>query len=82
MKNRSTELSEVRTPRSCRSRCTSSAKVRSGSLPTNSNNHAACASSGERLLPLRRRGLTLPVSSCNSTYRIDDDALTANREPP
>ena len=26
-------------------------------------------------------GLTLPVSSCNSTQRIDDDALTANRLP-
>jgi hypothetical protein len=36
-------------------------------------------SSGERLLRSCRRGLTLPVSSCNSTHRIEDDALTANR---
>jgi hypothetical protein len=78
-KNRSTELSVVRTPRSCNSRCTISAKVKSGSLVTNANNHHACGSSGERLLPPRRRGRTLPVSSCNSTHRIDDDALTANR---
>ena len=66
-------------PRSRISRCTISAKVRSCSLATSSNNHNACVSSGERLLPLRCRGLTLPVSSCNPTHRTADAALTAYR---
>jgi hypothetical protein len=79
LKNRSTELSVLRTPRSRNSRSTISAKVKSDSLATSSNSHAACGSSGERLLPPRRRRLTLPVSSCNSTQRIADEALTANR---
>lgn len=78
LKNRSTELSVVRTPRSA-SRSTISARVRSGSCSTSSNSHAACGANGDRLLrPLGRR-LTLPVCACNPTHRIDDDALTANR---
>lgn len=79
LKNRSTELSVVCTPRSSRSRRTISASVKSGSLATSSNNQGAWASSGERLLPARRRGLTLPVLSCNSTHRIADEGLTSNR---
>jgi hypothetical protein len=79
LKKRSSELSVVRTPRSCNSRRTISAKVKSASLPTTSNNHDACGSNGERLLAPRRRGLTLPVWSCNSTHRMAEDALTANR---
>ncbi len=71
--------SVVRTPRCCHSRSTISARVRSDSCSTSSNNHAACGSSGERLLPPRRCGLTLPVSSCKLTHRIDEDSLTANR---
>jgi hypothetical protein len=79
LKKRSTELSVIETPRSCQSRCTISAKVRSGCWAIKSSSHAACGSSGERLLRSGRRGLTLPVSPCNSTHRIEDDALTANR---
>jgi hypothetical protein len=78
-KNRSSELSLVGTPRSCNSRCTISARVKSVSVAISSNNHDACGSSGERLLPPRGRALTLPVSSCNATHRIADDALTAKR---
>jgi hypothetical protein len=79
LKNRSSELSVLCTPRSCSNRCTISARVKSASLAINSNNHDACGSSGERLLPPRRRALTLPVSSCNATQRTADGALTANR---
>jgi hypothetical protein len=56
LKKRSTELSVVRTPRFCQSRCTISAKVRSGCWATNSSSHATCGSSGERLLRSGRRG--------------------------
>jgi len=78
-KNRSTELSDVCTARSRNSRSTISAKVKSASRATKSNSHSACGSSGERLLPLRGRGCTLPVSSCSPTHRTADAGPTATR---
>jgi hypothetical protein len=76
LKKRRIELSVVLIPSVCKTRCSISTKVRSGSLALSSNSHTPCGSSGERLLPPRGLGLTLPVSSCRTAQRIADDALT------
>jgi len=75
LKKRRIELSVVRTASVSKTRCSISTKVRSGSLALSSNSQAPCRSSGERLLPLRGLGLTLPVASCRSAQRTADEAL-------
>jgi hypothetical protein len=79
LKNRRSEASVVATLRSSASRCWISTSVRSFSATFNANSQPVCASSGERLLPPRGRGLIPPVSACSATQRIAEDIPTWNR---
>jgi hypothetical protein len=76
LKKRRIEPSVVCNPSVCNTRCAISTKVRSGSLVLSSSSQAPCGSNGERLLPPRGLGLTLPVVSFRSVQRTADEALT------
>jgi hypothetical protein len=79
LKKRRTDISEVFRPRPASIRRTIVSRVRSGSVAISPNSQAACGSKGERLLPPRGRGLTLPVSPFSATHRIADAIPTWNR---
>jgi len=79
-KNRQTELTPTRTPRSPSSPRISS-RVRSARSPISANSQSVCGCSGERLRPFCDLATTLPVCRQRPIQAVAVDSPIPNRRP-